>query len=76
MRPNYSKLLIANVILPEMHPPLRQVGLDMAMLFLHSGSQRSEPEWNSLLDGAGFKVIKFWHPQGDGDGIVEAELKS
>ncbi|KAI9694548.1 MAG: hypothetical protein M1822_000164 [Bathelium mastoideum] len=75
MIPTYSKLLIANIILPEIHPPLRQVGLDMAMLFLHSGSQRSEPEWTSLLDRAGFNVIKFWHPPGDGDGVIEAELK-
>ena len=76
MKPGYSKLLIANIILPEVHAPMRQVGLDMAMLFLHSGSQRSEPEWTSLLDRAGFTVVKFWHPPGDGDGVVEAELKA
>lgn len=75
MIPGYSKLLIGNIIIPDTNASLRQSGLDIAMLVLHSGSQRGEAEWSTLLDRAGFKVVKFWHPPGDGDGIVEAELK-
>lgn len=75
MEPGYSKLLIGNVIIPEENAPLRQCGLDIAMLTLHSGAQRSETEWSWLLERNGFEVKKFWHPPGDGDGIVEAEVK-
>lgn len=75
MTAGYSKLLIGNIIIPSENAPLRQCGLDIAMLTLHSGAQRSETEWTWLLESNGFKVVKFWHAPGDGDGIVEAELK-
>jgi hypothetical protein len=74
MLPGYSKLLVGNVILPDENVPLRQSGLDIAMLFMHSGSQRSEAEWRALLEEAGFHVRKVWQPDGDGDGVIEAEV--
>ena len=74
MLPGYSKLLVANIILPDENVPLRQSGLDIAMLCMHSGSQRSEAEWRALLGEAGFNVKGVWNPNGDGDGIIEAEV--
>jgi len=74
MIPGYSKLIIGNIILPDEHVPLRNSGLDMAMLFLHSGSQRNESEWRELIEGVGLQMVKVWYPPGDGDGILEAEL--
>lgn len=76
MLPGYSKLLIGNVILSDENVPLRQSGLDIAMLLMHSGCQRSESEWRALLRDAGLEVKKVWHPEGDGDGIIEAEVPS
>ena len=70
MIPGYSKLLIGNIILPDENVPLRASGLDIAMLFMHSGAQRSEVEWHALLQEAGFQVTKVWLPEGDGDGII------
>lgn len=74
MLPRYSKLLVANIILPNESVPLRQSGLDIAMLCMHSGSQRSEAEWRELLGEAGFNVAGVWKPNGDGDGVIEAEV--
>lgn len=74
MTPGYSQLIVGNIILPDENVPLRASGLDIAMLYLHSGSQRSESEWRELLEGAGLKVVKVWYPQGDGDGIIQAEV--
>jgi hypothetical protein len=74
MIPGYSKLLIGNVVLADVDVPLRQSLLDIAMLVLHSGQQRSQSEFKELLEGAGFKIVKIWLPPGDGDGIVEAEV--
>lgn len=76
MTPGNGKLLIGNVILPDENVPLRQSGLDIAMLLMHSGSQRSELEWRKLLQEAGFDVKNVWKPDGDGDGIIEAEILS
>ena len=74
MLPGYSKLLVANIVLPDEDVPLRQSGLDIAMMCMHSGSQRSEAEWWALLGEAGFNVKRVWKPNGDGDGIIEAEV--
>ena len=74
MIPGYSKLLIGNIILPETDVPLRNSGLDIAMMYLHSGMQRSEREWRELVEGADLRVVKVWYPDGDGDGIIEVEL--
>ena len=74
MVPGYSRLIVANMVMADENVPLRHSGLDIAMLFLHSGSQRSEVEWRHLLEGSGFKVIRIWLPPGDGDGIIEAEV--
>jgi hypothetical protein len=74
MLPGYSRLLVANIVLPDENVPLRQSGLDIAMLCMHSGSQRSEAEWRALLGEAGFDVRRVWKPDGDGDGVIEAEI--
>lgn len=74
MIPGYSKIIVGNIILPDVNVPLRNSGLDIAMLVLHSGQQRSESEFQELFDSVGLKVIKMWHPPGDGDGIIEVEL--
>jgi hypothetical protein len=74
MTPGYSKLIVANMVMADDNVPLRQSGLDIAMLYLHSGSQRSDAEWRELLESAGFKVINVWLPPGDSDGIIEAEV--
>lgn len=74
MIPGYSKVIVGNIILPDTNVPLRNSGLDIAMLVLHSGQQRSETEFRELFESVGMSVVKIWHPPGDGDGVVEAEL--
>ena len=74
MEPGYSKLLISNLIIKDEKAPLRHAGIDIAM-FMFSGLQRTETQWKQLLDKGGFKVVKFWYPPGDADGMVEAEIK-
>lgn len=72
--PGYSILLIGNIVLPEENVSLRASGVDIAMLFMHSGAQRSKREWRELVEAVdGLKVIRAWSPPGDGDGIVEVE---
>lgn len=76
MLPGYSKLLLCNIILEDESVSLRQTGLDMGMLALHSGKQRDENQWRGLLEKSGFEVLAIHRPPGDGDGIVEAQTAS
>jgi hypothetical protein len=75
MKPGYSKILIADIILPNKGATLRQADLDIGMLILHSGMQRSEKQWVDMISQVSplLKIVKFWHPPGDGAGIVEVE---
>ena len=76
MKKGYSKLIIGEYILPDKGCPLMAAGADLAMLTLHSGMERSERQWRDLLDSSGLEVVGIWPPPGNGDGIVEAMLKS
>jgi hypothetical protein len=74
MKPGYSKLLVADIVVTPGSVPLRQSGMDIAMLYLHGGAQRSEKEYHQMFERCGLKIKKIWLPPGDGDGIVEAEV--
>ena len=54
-----------------MYPSL----LDVHMMALLSGMERTEEQWTTLLDAAGLKVDKFWTLRADTEGLIEASLK-
>ncbi|KAJ5114417.1 hypothetical protein NUU61_000176 [Penicillium alfredii] len=71
----YSKLIIEEFVLADRDCAMLQAMWDWEMLIFCNSMERSLSQWTSLLDKAGFKVVKFWPPPGDGQGIIEAELK-
>lgn len=75
MTKGYSKLFINDIILPDTNCSLLQAGFDINMMAIHAGIERSRDQWSMLLAKAGFEVLQFWLPPGDGEGIVEAALK-
>ncbi|KAK0277167.1 hypothetical protein LTR35_010077 [Friedmanniomyces endolithicus] len=72
--PGHSKILISDMIVPEIDPPIRQLDSDITMFFLSGGAERSPFEWTELIRTAGLKVSKFWYPPGDQNGIIEVEI--
>lgn len=72
MTPGYSKLLLHELILPDQGASPFQAVLDLAMMTFNAGMERSQKQWQHLLEMAGFQVVKFWVPEEDADGIVEA----
>lgn len=73
MTPGYSKLLIHDLVLPNIHATEIQARFDLTMMTFNAGMERSEREWTGLLEEAGFKVTGVWGLP-DRDGIVEAEV--
>ncbi|KAL8919495.1 MAG: hypothetical protein Q9208_006780 [Pyrenodesmia sp. 3 TL-2023] len=74
MQRNYSKLLISEFVLPDMGTALFPATLDIQMMGLHAGMERSEKQWRTLLDSAGLKVVKIWQDVRGGEGVIEATL--
>jgi len=71
MKLGYSRLLINDWIIPESCAPLYPAMLDINMMALFSGMERTETQWRSLLESEGFGVVKFWSVPGN-EGCIEA----
>ena len=48
--------------------------VDMCMLTIFSGCERTERRWRALLESAGFKIIKIWNYEPGTESLIEAEL--
>lgn len=73
MIPGYSRLLVHDLILPDVGAVEYQARFDVTMMTFNSGMERSRTEWTKLLEDAGFRVLELWE-HFDADGIVEAEV--
>jgi len=74
MTKGYSKLLIFEWILPAKGVPLYPSLLDINMMAVLNGRERTEEQWTSLLKEAGLKVVNFHKIAVDAEGLIEAEL--
>ncbi|KAI1735673.1 S-adenosyl-L-methionine-dependent methyltransferase [Xylaria scruposa] len=75
MTPGYSKLLMSEFVLPASNTPLYPALLDVNMMAVLNGMERTEAQFTALLDAAGLKVVKFWSIAPEVEGLVEAVLK-
>ncbi|OJJ42407.1 hypothetical protein ASPZODRAFT_137320 [Penicilliopsis zonata CBS 506.65] len=74
MRPGFSKIIMEEYILADQNAALLSCVTDMAVMAFCSGLERTRRRWDTLLTENGLRVIKYWVPEGDGLGIIEAEL--
>lgn len=80
MKPGYSRLLINEIVLPNVGCASGPACVDITMMTLLAGMERSRRQWEELLGSVGLKVISVWFPPqkssigGDWDceGVVEA----
>ncbi|GAB7351956.1 hypothetical protein MBLNU459_g2486t2 [Dothideomycetes sp. NU459] len=60
MEKGYSTLLINDFVLPERDVGFRAASMDIAMMLLSSGLERTETQWRHLLDSVGVRIVKIW----------------
>ncbi|PWY65800.1 O-methyltransferase [Aspergillus eucalypticola CBS 122712] len=75
MKKGYSKLIIEEFVLPDKECAMLPAMWDWEMLIFCNSMERTASQWMKLLNSAGFTIVKFWAPPGDGQSIIEAELK-
>jgi hypothetical protein len=68
-----SRLLIVEMVLPEGDTPHPGTLLDMGMLVVTGGQERTEAEYADLLGKAGFRLVRVW-PTDSAVSVVEAVL--
>ncbi|KAE9374834.1 S-adenosyl-L-methionine-dependent methyltransferase [Stipitochalara longipes BDJ] len=74
MEKGYSKLLINDFVLPDTDVPLHPALMDVMMMSLCSGIERSERQWRELIDSVGLQVVKIWRTEGI-EAVIETMLK-
>ncbi|PWY94236.1 S-adenosyl-L-methionine-dependent methyltransferase [Aspergillus sclerotioniger CBS 115572] len=75
MKEGYSKLIIEVFVLADKDCAMLPTMWDWEMLVFCNSMERTVSQWTKVLDSAGFRAVKFWAPPGDGQSIIEAELK-
>ncbi|KAL1847174.1 hypothetical protein Plec18170_008738 [Paecilomyces lecythidis] len=72
MTPAYSKLIIVDFVLPDTDVPLFQASLDIQMMSIGAGVERSETQWRELLHSAGFEVVQICRKNPGMEAVIEA----
>lgn len=57
-----SILLIQEAEIPESNVPLRSACLDLSMMALFAGMERTRTQFKELLESVGLKLVKSWSP--------------
>lgn len=71
MIPANGKLIIAEAVVPSDATPHPSKLIDIEMMAFLKGKERTEPEWQRLLGGAGFRLSRVIHPKSPLD-LIEA----
>jgi hypothetical protein len=83
-----SVLLVNENFIPEEAVPIYNAGIDFIMLSMFSSHERTVNQWTTLIESAGFSVVKVWRPDtpgaatlfeakkvlGGGGGVVGGEI--
>ncbi|KAK4691124.1 hypothetical protein P7C71_g5810, partial [Lecanoromycetidae sp. Uapishka_2] len=72
MKPGYSRVLINDWVLPDTGSPLLPALLDIQMMAVLSGMERTESQWKELLDSVGLRISKIWNSGKEVEGLIEA----
>lgn len=72
MAPDHSRILIVDMVLPDIETPLLQASLDIQMMSIGAGVERSEQQWNRLLNSVGLQITGIWSPSPGMESVIEA----
>lgn len=75
MEKEYSILLIYDYVMPETGAPIRAAAMDVQMMYLFAGMERTESQWKVILDASGLEMVQVWHSVGQSESVIEARLK-
>ena len=62
-------------MMPETGAPIRAAAMDVQMMCLCAGIERTESQWKAILDASGLKIVHVWYSATKTESVIEAELK-
>lgn len=75
MKPGYSKILINENVIPTTNAWWESTALDINMMALLSAQERTDADWQQLIEKrAGLKIVKIWSGGRGVESLIEVEL--
>jgi hypothetical protein len=74
MKKGYSKILLYEVVMPPKEATSMACTMDMSLLSMNSGMERTEEHWRNMINGVGLKVVRIDRHKGSVESVIEAEL--
>jgi O-methyltransferase domain len=74
MEKGYSRLLIHESLISSVKPLARVTTSDLTMMACLAAKERTEGEFEALIEKAGLRVVKIWRPPQSVESVIEAEL--
>ena len=75
MEKDYSTLLIYDYVMPETKAPIRAAAMDLQMMSLFAGMERTKSQWKVILDASGLEMVEVWYSATKFESVIEAKLK-
>ena len=75
MEPGYSKILINEWVLPDTGGALIPALLDIQMLAVRSGMERTQTQWRELLGSVGLDIVNIYTTGNGMKELIEAVRK-
>lgn len=70
MVPGMSRLLINEVVVADTGASIQDTSLDVLMMALLAGKERTEKQWGDILGKVGLRITGVWHK--GHEGVIEA----
>ncbi|GKZ96794.1 hypothetical protein AnigIFM59636_011310 [Aspergillus niger] len=74
MKKGYSKLLIYDIVLPPVKASMSQAAMDVQMMSLLAGSERTEGDWRKLITDVGLRICRFWPDRQQFEMLIEVKV--
>lgn len=74
LRSGYSRILVNDIVVPDVGANWWETSLDMLMMTVHGSYERRERDFKALVESVGLKVRKVWTVEGAHEKVVEIEL--
>ena len=74
MERGYSTLLIYDYVVPEVEASVRAAAMDLQMMVLFGGMERTEIQWRGILQASGLDLLRVWSLVGASEFVIEAQL--
>ncbi|CAG8937812.1 unnamed protein product [Penicillium salamii] len=72
MARDYSRILIVDFVLSDMETPLMQASIDIQMMSIGAGMERSKKQWKQLLESVGLEITGIWSQSPGMESVIEA----